>query len=385
MNSLRDHFSLDPTFTFMNNGSVGVMPRPVLEEFLRLEQEMEFHPGAFFGRADERLRAARSALADFLGTQPANVAFVVNATTGLNFPIRSLNLGPGDEVLSTDHEYGSLDRAWTYMGRQRGFRYINFPIPAPLTTPEAMVDTLWQGVTPHTRVIFISHITSPTALIFPVELICQRARREGIMTVIDGAHAPGQVPLALDRLGADFYVGNLHKWCGAPKGTAFLYARPDVQALVDPVVIGWPWQGEEPDARHFQDYVQGMGTRDLCGFIAVREALRFMQEHDWDTVRAECHALAGEAQRRLSELSGQPPLHPAGDDRWYSQMATAPLPDTDVGHLATRLYTHYRIETAMPTWHGHKTIRVSIQAYNSDADVDKLVTAIRESTEADRR
>jgi isopenicillin-N epimerase len=379
MISMRDQYSLDPSFTLLNNGSVGAMPRPVLETLLRLEQEMEFHPGAFLGRAGWLMDQARAEVAGFLGARPETIAFVVNATTGLNFPIRSLRLGPDDEVLSTDHEYGALDRAWRYMARERGFTYINHPIPAPFTTPEALVDELWKGVTPRTRVIFFSHITSPTALIFPAELICRRAREQGILTVVDGAHAPGQMPLALDQLGADFYVGNLHKWCGTPKGTAFLYARPEVQHLVDPVVIGWPWNEEPPHAGHYLDYVQGMGTRDVCGFLAVPEALRFMREHHWDQARAECHALVGEAQRRVSELSGLPPLHPIEQDSWYAQMATAHLPDTEVGRLAMRLHHHYRIETSMPTWNGHKLIRISIQVYNSPADVDRLITAIRES------
>ena len=379
MKSLRDQYLLDPTFTFFNNGSLGAVPRPVFEAFIRLEQELEFHPGMFFHRSGERMEQARTLLGEFLGAQPSNLTFVVNATTGLNFPIRSLRLGPGDEVLSTDHEYGALDRAWEYMARERGFTYINHPIPAPLTTPEALVETLWQAVTPRTRVIFFSHITSPTALIFPAELICRRAREAGILTVVDGAHAPGQLKLKLDDIGADFYVGNLHKWCNSPKGTAFLYARPEVQHLIDPVVIGWPWTGEPPDAKHYADYVQGMGTRDMCGFLSVPEALRFMQEHDWDRVRAECHELVRDAQRRFCELSGLGPLHPVEDDRWYSQMATAPMPDTDIHALSRRLHQHYRIEAAMPWWHGHRMIRISIQAYNSDADVDRLIAAIRES------
>jgi isopenicillin-N epimerase len=379
MSSLRNFYQIDPTFTLFNNGSVGTVPRPVFEAFLRLEQEMEFHPGKFWGTIAPRMTEARGMLGEYLGTAPGNISFIVNTTAGLNFPIRSLQLGPGDEVLSTDHEYGALNNAWQYMAKQRGFTYINHPIRRPVTTREAFVENLWEGVTPRTKVIFLSHITSPTALIFPVDLVCKRAREAGIMTVVDGAHAPGQLPLKLDEIGADFYVGNLHKWANCPKGTAILVARPEVQHLLDPVIIGWPWHDEPADAKHYPDYVEGLGTRDMCGFLAVPEALRFMREHNWDAVRAECHEVAAYAQRRLCELAGKPPLHPADDTTWFSQMCVAPLPATDVSKLSTRLYEHYRIETAMWGREGHQGIRISIQAYLDRTDVDRLVDAIRES------
>ena len=199
------------------------------------------------------MEQARALLGEFLGAQASNLTFVVNATTGFNFPIRSLRLGPGDEVLSTDHEYGALDRAWSYMARERGFTYINHPIPAPLTTPEALVETLWQAVTPRTRVIFFSHITSPTALIFPAELICRRAREAGILTVVDGAHAPGQLKLKLDDIGADFYVGNCTSGATRPRDALSCTRGPRSSTWSSPVVIGWPWTGEPPDAKHYAD------------------------------------------------------------------------------------------------------------------------------------
>ncbi|MCS7062277.1 MAG: aminotransferase class V-fold PLP-dependent enzyme [Anaerolineae bacterium] len=380
MSSLRDLYLVDPTFTLFNNGSLGTVPRPVLDALFALECEMEFHPGKFFGMLRGRMDEVRAQVAEYLGTTSGNLSFVVNATTALNFPIRSLQLGPGDEVLSTDHEYGALNNAWRYMAKQRGFTYINHPIRVPMTTREAFVENLWEGVTPRTKVIFLSHITSPTALIWPVELVCARARREGILTIVDGAHAPGQIPLKLDEIGADFYVGNLHKWACAPKGTAILYARPEVQHVIEPLVIGWPWRDEPADAKHYIDYVEGMGTRDLCGFLAVPAALKFMREHHWEEVRAECHALAAQAQRRLCEMSGRLPLHPIEDDSWFSQMCLAPLPDdADIGQLSSRLYECHRIETAMPNWNGYKSIRISVQAYLGQADIDRLIDAIRQA------
>ena len=233
MQSLRSEFLLDPDIIFLNHGSFGATPRPVFESYQRWQRVLEREPVDFLGRkATELLRESRTVLADYLGAQVDNLVYVTNATTGINIVAHSLDLNPGDEVLSTDHEYGAMDRTWRFLSRKRGFKYVNYTISIPVTSQDEFVQQFWAQVTPATRVIYLSHITSPTAMILPIEAITQRAREAGILTVIDGAHAPGQIPLSLDAIGADFYVGNLHKWLCAPKGSAFLYARPEVQALI---------------------------------------------------------------------------------------------------------------------------------------------------------
>ncbi len=195
------------------------------------------------------LHTAREALATYVGTQADQIVFVQNATLGVNIVARSLMLAlePGDEVLASDHEYGAADRTWRFLCGQHGIKYINQPIPLPLESDEEMLEQFWRGVTPRTRVIFISHITSPTALIFPVEKICRRAQAAGIITVVDGAHTPGHIPLHLDALGADYYAGNCHKWLCAPKGAGFLYARPQRQELLQPLIV--ELGVGQPDAR----------------------------------------------------------------------------------------------------------------------------------------
>jgi isopenicillin-N epimerase len=220
-------FLLDPEVIFLNHGSFGATPAPVFEAYQRWQRELEKQPVEFLDRrAPGLLEEARSRLSSFLGTETDNLVFTCNATTGVNIVAHSLNLKPGDEVLATDHEYGAMDRTWGFLSEKYGFKYINYKLPFPLTDPESLVDAFWQGVTSQTRVIFLSHITSPTGIILPVAALCARARQAGIISIVDGAHAPGQIPLNLEQTGADFYTGNLHKWLCAPKGSAFIYARP---------------------------------------------------------------------------------------------------------------------------------------------------------------
>ncbi len=377
MHNLKRTFLLDPTVVFLNHGSFGATPKPVFREYQRWQRELERQPVEFLGRRFTGLmKEARAALGDYLGTHANNLVYTQNVTVSINIVARSLRLGPGDEVLATDHEYGAMDRTWRFLAKQRGFRYINRHIELPLTTAAKFVEDFWQGVTPRTRVIFLSHITSPTALIFPVQEIIRRARQAGILTIIDGAHVPGQLPLHLDTLGADFYGGNLHKWLCAPKGAGFLYARPEVQHLLEPLVVSWGYESETPGDSTFVDYHEWWGTRDIAAFLAAPKAIQFQAEHQWDEVRDSCCRLAAYAQQRICQLTGLAPLHSQAET-WFAQVAAAPLPaDTDLALLKQRLYQDYRIEVPLIEWHGHKLIRVSIQGYNTKRDVEKLLRAL---------
>ena len=375
MFGLRRYFSLDPDIVFLNHGSFGATPKPVFRVYQRWQRDLERQPVEFLGRRATGLMAeARAVLAEYVGTQADNVVYVTNVTVAMNIVARSLRLSPDDEVLSTDHEYGACDRTWRFLACKQGFTYINQPIPVPVTTPEAFVEAFWKGVTPRTRLIFLSHITSPTALLFPVAEICRRARAAGILTLIDGAHTPGQIPLRLDELGADFYGANLHKWLCAPKGSGFLYARPEVQALLEPLVVSWGWETEIPGPSKFIDHHEWWGTRDLAAFLSVPEAIRFQQEHHWDEARVACHVLARQAQEQICELTGQSAL---SDESWFVQMSAAGLPDSiDLAALKTRLYEEYRIEIPLIQWNGRKFIRISVQGYNTRRDVDALLDAL---------
>ncbi len=369
--SLKKYFLLDPKVTYLNHGSFGATPKPVFKEYQRWQRELENQPVEFLGRRIAGLMAeSRAVLGEYLGTRADNLVYTQNVTISLNTVARSLELGSGDEVLASDHEYGAMDRTWQFLSRERGFTYIHQPVK--LSSHTDFIESFWQSVTPHTKVIFLSHITSPTAITFPIAEIIRRARGAGILTIIDGAHVAGQIPLHLDTLDADFYGGNLHKWLCAPKGAGFLYARPEMQKLLKPLVVSWGYEPEIAGPSAFVDQHEWIGTRDPAAFLSVPAAIRFQQEHAWGEVRSACHQLACYAQDMICNLTGIPPLH--GPENWFAQMAAAPLPaQTDIAALKVRLYDEYRIEVPLVSWNNHRLVRVSIQAYNTKKDVDRLI------------
>ncbi|MEP7357155.1 MAG: aminotransferase class V-fold PLP-dependent enzyme, partial [Anaerolineales bacterium] len=371
-------FLLDPDITFLNHGSFGACPRPVFENYQYWQRELELNPVAFLGwRCHDLLADARAQLGAFLGAPANDVVFFPNPTTAANMIARSLRLEPGDEILTTDHEYGAMDRTWRFNAQAGGFKYIAHPMPLPMTTPEAFVEDFWTGVTERTKVIFMSHITSATALIFPVRAICARARAAGILTIIDGAHAPSQLPINMLDIGADLYIGACHKWLCAPKGSAFLYARPEVQSWLMPLVVSWGFDtGGTPEPSQFISYHEWQGTRDISSFLATPAAIRYQAEHDWNKVRAECHSLLSETRQRLHALTGAEPVCPDSTD-WYSQMANISLPLVDTGALARKLHEHYHIVIPVMERAGRTYLRISCQAYNTQQDMDTLVNAIQ--------
>jgi isopenicillin-N epimerase len=373
---LRQQYLISPDITFLNHGSFGACPRPVFDTYQQWQRELESNPVVFLGhRLPELLAGARAKLAAYLGAEAGDLAFVPNATYGINVVARSLVLKAGDEVLASDHEYGAVDRTWRFNCERQGATYINQPIPVPVSDAATMADQLWAGVTDRTKVIVLSHVTSPSALIMPVEEICRRARAAGILTVIDGAHAPGQVELNLEAIGADFYVGNCHKWMGSPKGAGFLHAHPERQALLEPFVVSHGWRTATPGLSQFLDYFTWVGTDDPAAYLSVPAAIDFQAQHNWPAVRAACHALALEAEQQILALSGAAAL--SGEDRWV-QMRAVPLPGA-VSNYA-RLWEEYRIVVPIFEWKGQTLIRVSIQAYNSSTDVAHLLEALSSVT-----
>jgi len=303
--------------------------------------------------------------------------FLPNVTTALNVVARSLPLEPGDEILTSDHEYGALERTWTFVVEQRQARLVIQKLPQTLHNPDEVVEAIWSGVTPRTRVLFLSHITSPTAVILPIEPLIARARAAGIWTVIDGAHAPSQIDLNLSDMQVDFYGGNCHKWLSSAKGAGFLYANPRVQNLVEPLVVSWGWRPRDSWSTPFVDSIQRQATHDISAYLSVPAAIDFQRQRDWPSVRQECHELVRYARAGMYELSGVE--SPVADDlRWFSQMATVPLPPgTDAAQLKERLYDEYRVEITANAWGGVPNLRVSVQGYNTRADIDHLLEAVR--------
>ena len=294
MNNFKSLFQLDPNVTFLNHGSFGATPKPVFAAYQNWQRRLEEQPVLFLGRSYHQLmQEARIELANFLGTATNNLIFIPNATYAVNQIARSLKLQADDEILTSDHEYGACDFTWEFICQKSAAVYKHQPIPFPCGSDQEIMEIFWLGVTDRTKVIFLSHITSPTALRLPVELICARARQAGILTVIDGAHAPGQISLNLDALDADFYTGNCHKWMLAPKGAAFLFARPQVQHLVEPLVVSWGYKNtpEFSSGSPFVDRLTWTGTHDPAAYLSVSDAIKFLDEHNWPVVREACHNL----------------------------------------------------------------------------------------------
>jgi isopenicillin-N epimerase len=376
---IAEQFQLRKDMTFLNHGSFGACPRPVFAVYQQWQRELEAQPVEFLARRlPELLAEARAALGAYLAVPGDALAFVPNATHAMNIIARSLDLQPGDEVLGTDHEYGAVARTWRFVCAQRGARYVSQPIALPLHAPADVVAQLWAGVTARTRAMVLSHITSPTALIFPVEELCRRARAAGMVSIVDGAHAPGQIDLDLNALGADCYVGNCHKWLCAPKGAGFLYARTEAQQWLQPLVVSWGWDADVPGPSRFVDHFGWTGTADPSAYLSVPAAIQFQHDHGWPEVRRACRALLADARRQLALLAGQGHICPDGPE-WWGQMAAVPLPlhPSNAAHLQARLWQRDRIEVPIIAWGDQTLVRVSVQAYNTTEDVERLIAALR--------
>ena len=350
---MKDLFLLDPDVVFLNHGSFGACPRPVFDRYQQWQLELEREPVEFLGRErrlGERLEWARLCLAAYLGAHPANLAFVPNASTALDAVARSLELGPGDEILMGEEEYGGVVRLWSYVAGRTGASLRRVP---------------FDELDPHkrTRVVFCSHVEWTSGRINDVAEACRRARAAGALSVIDGAHAPGQLELSLDAIGADVYAGNCHKWLSAPKGSGFLYVRPETQSLVEPLVVSWDWD----EASTWPEQNRWQGTRDPSAYLTVPAAIDFQAEHDWSSVRQRSRRLLEHARDRLT-------LEPLTDD--FVQMLGFSIDVPDPVGLTRRLFTEHRIEVPVIETTRGWVLRVSIQAYNDEDDVEALAQAL---------
>jgi isopenicillin-N epimerase len=374
---LRSQFLLRPDITYLNFGSFGACPRPVFERYQQFQLELEQGPVQFMTNTGlQHVAAARKALSEYLDADADDLVFVTNPSYAVNIIAKSFFLKAGDEVLATEWEYGACDRTWQYYCDKVGARYVKQPIRLPLQSQEDFVDQLMAGVTKKTKLIFLSHITSSTGIRFPVEKVIAAAKQLGIMTFIDGAHAPAHVPLSLSTLGADIYTGACHKWMMTPKGSSFLYVRREHQHLFDPLIISWGYKADKPSHSLFLDYHQQQGTRDFSAFCCIPAAISFMKENNWEEVAAQCRQLVLRNAMRFCELAGTEPLLPL-DDFFVRQLFSIPISTTDPEQLKARLYNEFKIEIPVMR-HGNRVfLRYSIQAFNSQQDLDRLEEALR--------
>jgi isopenicillin-N epimerase len=307
-----------------------------------------------------------------------DLVYVTNPSYALNIVARSLKLEAGDEILSTNIEYGALDRTWNYYCRKAGAKYVRQPIPLPVSSKEEIIQAFWKGYSDRTKAIFISQITSSTALRLPAAEICAEAKRRGLLTIVDGAHVPGHIPLDLSLLEADVYTGACHKWMMTPKGCSFLYVKKEHQPLFDPLVVSWGYEAAIPSHSQFLDYHQMQGTRDFSAFLTVPNAIEFMKEHNWESVAADCRKLVRDNYQRFCELIGSAPVCPVTEE-FLGQMCSIPIKTEAPEKLQRHLFERYRIEVPVMRQEDRVFLRYSIQGYNTQKDLDRLYDALKET------
>jgi isopenicillin-N epimerase len=388
MADLAAHWPLDPAVTFLNHGSFGACPRVVLEAQRRLQEELEAEPVRFLSRELEaRLDAARAALAAFVGADADDLAFVPNATAGANTVLRSLAFAPGDEILVTDHGYNACRNAVEAVAGRSGARAVVATVPFPIEKPDRVVEAVLARVTPRTRLALLDHVTSPTGIIFPIARLVAELAARGVDTLVDGAHAPGMVPLDVTAVGAAYYTGNGHKWLCAPKGAAFLHVRRDRQAAIRPLSISHGANSPRTDRSRFRLEFDWSGTDDPTPYLLVPVALRHLGQllpGGWPEVMATNRALALDGRRRLAAVLSIPPPSP---DEMIGSLASLPLPDGGAPPAATSprrdplqdaLFERFRIEVPVMVWPAapRRLVRVSAQLYNAPAHYERLAAAL---------
>ena len=394
MQPFASHWTIDPDVVFLNHGSFGACPKPVLAAQAELRGRLEREPCDFMAREWEgRVDEARTALARFVGADPDALALVTNATMGVNTVLRSLSFAPGDEILVVDQGYNACHNAARFVAERSGARVVVAHAPFPLADPGEVTSAILERVTERTRLALVDHVTSATGLVLPIEAIVQGLDARGVDTLVDGAHAPGMVPLALDALRAAYYTGNCHKWMCTPKGSGFLYVRPDRQDLVHPLVISHGRNARRHDRSRFRLEFDFTGTQDPTAWLVIPDAIRFMGSllpGGWDALRERNHALAARGRSMLCEALG---IQAPAPESMLGSLATVPLPParaaTDavplsVDPIMAALFDRYRIEVLASVWPASpgRILRVSAQIYNEESHYGRLAGALKEALAA---
>ena len=382
--AMKTHWPLDPTVTYLNHGTVGVVPRRVLAAQQAIRDQIERNPARFLLRelADvgevtmrmpPRMRTAAATVAHYVHADPADLAFVDNATTGCNAVLRSFPFAKGDELLATDHGYGAVTNAARYVAQQTGAALKIVELPFPATTPGAIVQAIEGALGKNTKLIVIDHVCSGSALVLPVAEIAARCRARGVATLVDGAHVPGMLALDVPALDADFYTANMHKWAMAPRSCGILWAAPERQANLHPTVISWGY------TRGMSAEFDLVGTRDPSPWLAAPDGIEFLRSLGDEALKAYNHALVWEAAQALTRHWGTKIPAP---EAMYGSMVTIPLPakfgDTAARAetLKTGLLYEDGIETQIHAFRGTIWLRLAAQVYNEMSDFERLREAL---------
>lgn len=377
MQNLKQYFLIREDITYLNFGSFGACARPVFEKYQQFQLELEQEPVDFItNKGLQYLEQSRAALGGYLNCDKDDLVFVTNPSYAVNTIAKSLDLKEGDEILSTDLEYGACDKTWDYACKKAGATYVRQPISLPLESKEKFTEDFFKGLSAKTRMIFISHITSTTGLRLPVEEICAKAKEKGIATFVDGAHAPAQVKIDLHNAPFDIYTGACHKWMMTPKGSSFLYIKKELQP-VDPLVVSWGYNAMFPSSSKFLDHHQMNGTRDYAAFLTIPAAIEFMEQHNWWQVAASCREMVYHNAPVLCDILGAAALAPLQED-YILQLCSVPIKTKEPEKLHDHLRGQYHIQVPVMR-HGDKVfLRYSINGFNEQADLDRLFHALKD-------
>ena len=385
-NKYKKLFLLKQNLVFLNHGSFGACPKSVFKSYHNWQLKLENQPVAFLDQArdfNKHMKTPRTFLAKELKVKSNDLVGVTNATAGLNAVAQSILLKKGDEILISDHEYGALEKTWDYVAKKNKAKVIEVKVPLPLNSEDEFVEAFKNNMTKKTKILFISHITSPTALVFPLKKLIKEANKRGIISIIDGAHAPGHIKLNITKLNVDYYSGNCHKWMMAPKGSAFLWANKNKKNILEPLVISHGWlpnnykklqKGEFTETR-FIDSFEVQGTKDPSAWLTIPDAIKFINDKKYSNAFKESSKLAYETALTISNLTKIPLL--ANREFLAPQMISIPIPKCNVDHVKTQLLKKFNIEIPVIKWKNRCFVRISIQIYNSKSELIKLTQALK--------
>lgn len=373
---MKSLFLIDPKITYLNHGSFGACPKPIFDDYQNWQRELEAEPVQFIVKNSVGyLQQSKDELARFIGCDANDFFFTPNPTFAINTVMRSLDLKPGDEILATDHEYGAMDRTWNFYSKLSGVKYVRAKIALPLVSKAQILEQFWAGYSARTKVVFLNHMSSATALLFPVKEICDKARSLGLITIIDGAHIPGHIDLDLTDLNPDFYTGTAHKWLLTPKGSSFLYVSKQFQSMLDPLVVSWGYESASPGESQFLDYHEHQGTRDISAYLTLPAAIRFRTENNWESETAKSKQLILGHYQSFCDLLGTNPICPVTSE-FLGQMCSIPVRTPDPAALKALLFDQYQIEIPVMTLGASVFVRISLNGYNSEADLETLRRAL---------
>lgn len=377
-NHFKEQFLLKKDITYLNFGAYGACPKPIFDVYQNFQKELEEEPTLFINELGPAyIKNSRQSLGKYLNCDADDLVYVTSPSYAVNLIAKSFNISAGDEVLTTNLEYGPCDKTWKYYCEKSGATYKRIEIQFPLQSKEAFLEQFLKGITKQTKLIFVSHITSSTGIILPVQEICAIANQLGILIYVDGAHAPGQLSIDLSKLGADIYTGACHKWMLTPKGSSFLYVRNSLQHLFDPLIISWGYKSIKPSHSIYLDNHQFQGTRDYAAFLTIPAAIDFMEKFDWKKVSEDSKRLTQYNAIRFCELFGTEPLTAISDD-FIGQLFSIPIKIKHPDKLHDTLYDTYRIQVPVLNHEGNSYLRYSIQGFNEQADLNQLYNALLE-------